>query len=359
MENESKKGNKNISYEEAVEMLEAIPEGKKKGYADFIKVYDSFYKQKNVTADDLTCLLTKGIARFPNEKVKLLTHVYSKMKTKSAINIQLKRFILNRCTDMLKAIEVELPDNPQGGEYYAILHKASTEADSIRLFIREVQSKNDRASEKKIESAELVPSIYMFLAIMIEEVYKSEPRRSEVLLDMERTFVEESLSLTDKDRRSAICQSIPKYIDRGQYKSIASLTYLYYDYRQNNQSLESELESQKGCIARLNAEIDEQNISIRELKIACSNLQEENSNLKSELKQINDKKSEAEDRLKYETNRLDRQNQAQGRALAQKYNQTLGLEIDGVEDIIEYVPENAKKAIQERIDRMRQIIDEI
>ena len=172
MENESKKSNKNISYEEAVEMLYAIPEGKKKGYADFFKVFDRFYKQKNTTADEITSLLTKGLTRFPDEKVKLLTHVYSKLKTKSAINIQLKRFILYRCTAMIKAIGVELPDNPQGGEYYAILHKASTEADSIRLFIREVQSKNGRADAEKIASSELVPSIYMFLAIMIEEVYK-------------------------------------------------------------------------------------------------------------------------------------------------------------------------------------------
>ena len=46
--------------------------------------------------------------------------------------------------------------------------------------------------------------------------------------------------------------------------------------------------------------------------------------------------------------------------MAKKYSQTLGLEIDGIEDILEYISnDQARDAIQERINRMRNIISEI
>ena len=46
-------------------------------------------------------------------------------------------------------------------------------------------------------------------------------------------------------------------------------------------------------------------------------------------------KEAAEDRLEFETNRIERQYQSQNQGLSKKYNKTLGLEIDGIEDIIE------------------------
>ena len=58
-------------------------------------------------------------------------------------------------------------------------------------------------------------------------------------------------------------------------------------------------------------------------------------------------------------NRIERQYQAKTQGLGKKYNRILGLEIDGIEDIIQFLPDETKNAIQERIDRMRRIITEI
>ena len=44
--------------------------------------------------------------------------------------------------------------------------------------------------------------------------------------------------------------------------------------------------------------------------------------------------------------------------IVRNYKSVLGLEIEGIEDILEYIPEQAQEAIQERLDRMRNIMNE-
>ena len=78
------------------------------------------------------------------------------------------------------------------------------------------------------------------------------------------------------------------------------------------------------------------------------------------IEEIQSEKNTAEDRLNYETNRIELQMQSRFSGMAKKYSQTLGLEIDGIEDILEYISnDQARDAIQERINRMRNIISEI
>ena len=356
---ENNKEIKIISLQEALDMIDAIPQDSKNRFSDYLKIYDKYQKQKGMAPEDITALLAKGKSSFPEDENKLLIYVFSKIKTKSDTNLFIKAYILKRCIEKLRSIGYEIPEDAKSGDFYKILHKEQTEADSFYTCINDIQAKYLNTEDGKAKPDDIIPIVYMFLAMAVEDVYKYEPKRSEIMLDMERVFVEEALFLTDKDLREAVGHQIPQYLAKGRYKGVASLCYLYYDYKPQNQVLASEIDEQKQRIAKLCEIVEQQNGTINSLKISCSDLTEEKEQLTAELQQKITEKEAAEDRLEFETNRIERQYQSQNQGLSKKYNKTLGLEIDGIEDIIEYLPDNAKKAIKERIDRMRQIIQEI
>ena len=65
------------------------------------------------------------------------------------------------------------------------------------------------------------------------------------------------------------------------------------------------------------------------------------------------------DMVEFEKNQLRRQYESVYRALGKKYRQAVDLEIAGIEDIIEFLPDNAKPIVRERCARMRNAINEI
>ncbi len=359
MEETTNKETKVISLQEAMNLVDAIPLESKNRFSDYLKIYDKFQKQKGTKPEDITAMLSKGRASFPDDENKLLIYVFSKIKTKTDTNLYIKDYILKSCIGKIKGLGYEIPDDAKSGDFYKILHKEQNEIESIRSFINDIQTRYSNTEIGKAKPEDIIPIIYMFLAMAVENVYMYEPKRSETMLDMERVFVEEALSLTDKDLRDSVGHQIPQYLAKGRYKGVASLCYLYFDYKPQNQVLVSEIQEQKQRIARLSEIVEQQNESINSLKISCSDLTEEKEQLSAELQQMITEKEAAEDRLEFETNRIERQYQSQNQGLSKKYNKTLGLEIDGIEDIIEYLPDNAQKAIKERTDRMRQIIKEI
>lgn len=360
MDNKTPKRVKEINLSEAIEIIDSIPIEKKKRINDYLKVYDRFLNQKNTNPEDAIVLLTKGVSLFPENEVKIIAHAYAKTKTKSASTQAIKSFVLDKCITVLSNVDANESSVSIKEGFYSILQNGCNESEYFRSFIDEILNKNEALGENKVAKDNILTVIYIFLSIMIDETYKVEPKRSDVMLAMEGVFVEESLCLPNKILRTSVGRKIPSYLDKGKFNnSLANMSYLFYGYKTQSQVLTEDVTRLKAYSEDLNASLLKKNEEIRELTIACSELTEEKEKLTTELQQKATEKKEAEDRLDFEKNRIERQYQSQNQGLSKQYNKTLGLEIDGIEDIIQFLPDEAKGAVQERVDRMRQIISEI
>ena len=360
MNSNSNKDSKVMSLKEALDLIDEIPQNKKNRLNDYLKIFEQYQKQKGIKPDDLLDLLSKGVSSFPKEKFRLLMHIFAENIKKSRSNPLITAFVLEECIAQLRKIGYSISVDTISTDFIEIIHKERSEPESIKSFIREIQKKNAFSGANKETPDNVFSLIYMFLTIMIDYTYKIDSKRKEVLLEMERSIVEEALRLPDKDLSLSICRFVPNYLLKGNYDSyFSSMCYLFYDFKAKSQSLTADVIKKQEQITYLNNDIEQKNNSIIDLKASYSGLTEENEKLKEELQHRIAEKEEAEDRLEFETNRIERQYRSQTQGLAKKYNSILGLEIEGIEDIIQFLPDDAKKAIQERIDRMRQIITEI
>ena len=66
-----------------------------------------------------------------------------------------------------------------------------------------------------------------------------------------------------------------------------------------------------------------------------------------------------EDEMKFEIRQIEMKERSKYTGLAAKLRKQLELEIEGIEDIIPYLPKEAIPSIQERLDRMKTILKEV
>ena len=360
MNSNSNKEKNTMTLKEALNKIDSIPPDNKNASRDFLKLYNEYQEQKGIKPDDLTLLLSKGVESLSESKFKILINVYADLKSKSHSNIYVESFIMRECIDYMNSIGYNLSNDTIENEFDILLHKKNSEAESIETFIKEylVKIKENKTIGKNFY--EIFFIVYIFLAVMIENKYKIDLKRNEMLLIMEQAIVEEIVKITDKNIRSSICHDIPQYLAKRKVeKPFSSMSYLYYDYKEKNKILNAEVKKHQDSIAYLNNMLKQKNEKITNLEFDLEAINEENEKLKAQIQAITAEKEEAEDRLEFEKNRIERQYKSQNQGLAKEFNSTIGLEIDGVEDILEFASDDLKNAIQERLDRMRKIIAEM
>ena len=81
--------------------------------------------------------------------------------------------------------------------------------------------------------------------------------------------------------------------------------------------------------------------------------------LRAEVKRLEAERVETEDYHEFEVNSLKRQYQSKVTGIARKYEGALSLEIEGIEDILAFIPAEAQAPVRERLQRMRRIMNEM
>lgn len=347
--------NSRMSVEEAIRLIEEIPSEKRKTPTEYLKIYDRFHKQKRIPPEDTISLISKGITIYPQYEIKIIAHAYAKNNPRSVCD-SVDDYIVSKCFAKFETVGITGVKEDCSSAVFGIVGFS----ERVSEFIKSIKQKNENNLDNKFSQEDLLPLVYIVLNTSIRKMFKSEPQKSEALLEMERLFIEDGITIDEKDLRKSTCRYLPQYLAKGQLKkSISQLCYLYYGYKTQSKSLSCELHSRDEIIAKLSRTIDDNNILIKELNQSCDKLAKEKELLISELDSRTDEKKQAEERLEFETNRIERQYQSQNQGLAKHYNATLGLEIDGIEDILEFLPEEARTPIKERVDRMRKIINDI
>lgn len=360
MNSNSNNEKRQITLKEALNKIEAIPRDKKAPYNEFLKIYDQYQKQDGIKPEELTQLLLKATELFPEVKFKILTYAYAILKANSSSNPVIQAFILDKCIDKLQNLGCKFSCETISNDIKEIVGNGNDESENIKLFIRDILNKNSNSNNDKEKSDTILSIIYLFLANSIEITEKVSIKQKHLLWEMEQAFVEECLSPEGNDLKSSICCDIPKYLAKGKIKKpFSSMSYLYYDYKEKYQTLNDEVKRNRESITYLNNQIKQKNEIISNLESENKALNEENEKLNTQIRMITAEKEEAEDRLEFEKNRIERQYKSQNQGLAKEFNSTVGLEIDGIEDILEFASDDLKNAIQERLDRMRKIISEM
>ena len=66
-----------------------------------------------------------------------------------------------------------------------------------------------------------------------------------------------------------------------------------------------------------------------------------------------------EDEMEFEIRQVEMRERSKYTGLAAELRKRLGLEIEGIEDILPYLPKDVIPSIQERLDRMKTILEEV
>ena len=359
MNSNSNKEKNTMTLKEALNKIDSIPPDNK-CIEYFLKIYKRYQKQNEIKPEELIDLLLKGMDRFSEDGFKILMYIYAMLKDNSSSNPFVQAFILDKCIDKLQKLGCDISHESISDDFNNIIHNGNDESENIKLFMRDILRNNDNSENDKEKKDTILSIIYLFLANSIEITEKVSNKQKDLLLIMEQAFVEECLSCEKVDLRSSICHDIPINLAKGKIgKIFPSMSYLYYDYKVKNKTLNEEVKKYQDSIAYLNNMLKQKNEKVTNLESDLKNLNEENDKLNVQIQEITAEKEEAEDRLEFEKNRIERQYKSQNQGLAKEFNSTIGLEIDGVEDILEFASDDLKNAIQERLDRMRKIISEM
>ncbi len=359
MNSNSNKEKNTMTLKEALNKIDSIPPDNK-CIESFLKIYKRYQKQNGIKPEELIDLLIKGMDRFSEDEIKILLYIYAMLKGNSSFNPVVQAFILDKCIEKLQKLGSDISHETIFDDFNNIIHNGNDEADNMKLFMRDILKKNDNSENDKEKTDTILSIIYLFLANSIEITEKVSSKQMNLLLIMEQAFVEECLSREKVDLRSSICRDIPISLAKGKIKKLfPSMSYLYYDYKVKNKTLNAEVKKYQDSIAYLNNMLKQKNEKITNLESDLEAINEENEKFKAQIQAITAEKEEAEDRLEFEKNRIERQYRSQNQGLAKEFNSTIGLEIDGVEDILEFASDDLKNAIQERLDRMRKIIAEM
>jgi len=84
----------------------------------------------------------------------------------------------------------------------------------------------------------------------------------------------------------------------------------------------------------------------------------DNTTLLAEIARLKEEKAEAEDRFEFDLNSLKLQYQSRVAGIARRYESALRLEIEGIEDILAFIPAEAQAPVRERLGRMRRLLNE-
>lgn len=336
---------------------ETIDKGVKISYGKVsMDLYSKLQKQK-ATPDELIELLNKISDTFPDIEMKVLLSIFTELSSKGTSNPYIFAYILNACIDKLNKIGYETPEAPVLDD---VIHLKSNISESFSYFLNCVNEKNKSVIEGKDKNQDIIIVNYLYLAILIRGYQNSPSHGVNLFVMMERAFVECYLSNPEKSAEKAVSLFVPKaLLNKNSSSMLSSLHYLYSEYKKNCTSLEKKYEEQISENIRLKNTIKSSQEVQEQLNSEIVLLKDEIAREKIKAEEIETERKKAEDRIKFENNRFEMQSKSMKEGIVGKYKSVLGLEIEGIEDVLEYVPEQVRDAIQERLDRMRDIMDEM
>ena len=354
MNNNSQTENQKL-FSELTEKMKNEISSKKVPHKVVLDAYLTYKKNYPKENEILIKLIKDGVNYYPNNEMNIYLSIYEDMKLKKYSIDCILKYILNRCEQRLEKLNFKKPVEED------ILGLANKEEKLSNMFfnvIDKIVRNNKVLHESHDENIESV--IYLYLALKIELCIKSLLLRNKLLLIMERVFVGYFIDGYYDIQQKMLGYCIPNALMSKKCQALfASYSYLYDDINKKYYQLLKNIKEKDRQIMYLRKEIEFKNEKISDEAKKVKKITAECNQLKENYDILKVEENNTKERMEYEKNNYEVKYQSKVKGLMEQYEHRLGLELDGIEDIIEYIPDKARESIQRRIERINQIINDL
>lgn len=201
-------------------------------------------------------------------------------------------------------------------------------------------------------SSEVALAILYLYIIMGCEAY-SPSRFDDNSFVIEKCFVETFRS-TEKRVKEYVCKYVPKAIIKRNFESsFYELSFLYHDINDEIETRDKRIKNLTLEKNKLTAACASKNITIESKSQEISQLQEALMATKMKVEQLEKELVSKDKMLEYERNKYSEQYNTKAGNLLEELEQNIGIELQGIEDVAERLPEREREKILRKIKKIR------
>ena len=343
----AKKQQKKLTYAEIIEKIDSLQFTDKSKSKDFITLTNTFCKLKDVKGlkeDEIESLIEKCLEKTNRDYWKFLLEVFSRFFYKSSVakNKTEDKVLFAICGVIIRRFGIDLDRN--------LLNQTIIEnnkAQFVKSYILNLQQSTG------LEQNEFIALAFILFILTANRILMQD--RESGIRNIEK-YIFELYGTPDKNDKFYI-KSITKSLEEDK---VGVLFYSFVGMYEGATSQISNLEDEK---MRLQQVIGDKNQEITSLNSSVGQLNNQIKMLNEQL-QINDstiaslqKDLEAgSNRNEYNENLYKKQYESLKKGFIEKLKKDLKLEIQGLEDLADLLPDSSKIKIQRRIDNIYKIL---
>ena len=303
-------------------------------------------RNEELSAKNSHAIADEIIRIIPENKLPIfLLKLYIELPKKDcSITIVLKNEILTFCRKTFVAAGIDENTINTIGKTACVNKNAE---ESIKAFINDGMKKLNLIEVSKNSAMSV---LYLWLIIQSKEFSQIEFVKAGTIID--KCFVE--LFRTKKDMRDFVSNKVPKAISNERYeKEFLGLSYLYLDSCEKMAEITQKNDELTFAINQLSDKKGECDKTISELKETKLLLEEKIVSMNKEIENLKEKLVSTENLLKYEKNKYEQQYVTKASSLLDELEEHIGIELQGIEDVAERLPDREREKILRKIKKIR------
>lgn len=337
------------SFSAAMEQASKIAPEDAKAFDAFVELFEAIRSLRELSNKEITDYLVFVEGKVGDLWVSYMTKLTERICVKASTHDpKIIAVILDKCVIIL--------------EKYGIQNSILTDAQKktcllcdgkyVTQFLQEAQNQN-RKNELQISNADFARLSFICFTLYCRYSYDGSTK---IQMAIDRAIAEyfSSQEISGVKERELAGKMVAGALAGKVYsaKKIAALTYLYAGTTAKIQEQAERIlsldEIRRNQIERING----LNEDIKSLKTRNLELHEKVGLLRDQAQQLSEERDAAENMLAYEKNKFERQLRSQEMGLADQLASDIGLELQAMRDLVEYLDESDQKRFRRRLDRI-------
>lgn len=337
------------SFSAAMEQASKIIPEDAKAFDVFVELFEAIRGLRELSNKEITDYLDFVEGKVGDLWVSYMTKLTERICVKASTHDpKIIAVILDKCVIIL--------------EKYGIQNSILTDAQKktcllcdgkyVTQFLQEAQNQN-RKNELQISNADFARLSFICFTLYCRYSYDGSTK---IQMVIDRAIAEyfSSREISGVKERELAGKMVAGALAGKVYsaKKIAALTYLYVGTTAKIQEQEERIlsldEIRRNQIERINGLNEE----IKSFKTQNMELHEKVGLLRNQAQQLSEERDAAENMLAYEKNKFERQLRSQEMGLADQLASDIGLELQAMRDLVEYLDESDQKRFRRRLDRI-------
>jgi len=341
------KKQKKLTYAEITEKIDSLQFSEKSKSKDSITLTNAFCKLKDVKdikESEIEILLNTCIVKVDNDYWKFLLDVFSRLFYKASVtkNKAVDKILFHLGKVIEKKFDGYLDRN--------VLNKVINENGKIE-YIKAYISGLQKSTE--FEQNEYIALIFMLLLLIANKLLGQDKING--IRNIEKAIFE-LYGVPDKNDKFYIKQITKSLIENKAAVLFYSFIGMYEGTTLRIANLEDENAQLKSIVRDRNQDIALLNSSITQLRNQIEVLSQQIEDKISEIVTLQKDLEAGTNRNEYNENLYKKQYETLKKGFIEKLKKDLQLEIQGLEDLADLLPDSSRSKIQRRIDNIYKII---